>query len=125
MNRRLFGVMIAKVLGGILVYGPGMSTPMHDELRVLLSTILSDLSCARSIGKECLVAGEAKRLNYDDAAQALYELSRRPMLYEHHDLSSGVQKLIRADYDMNDTVCVDGWILSRTEACLCILARYV
>jgi hypothetical protein len=55
----------------------------------------------------------------------LVPLASSLLTAETDDTLMKVRELIRADYDASRTICVDGWILSRTEARLCVLSLYV
>jgi predicted RNA-binding Zn-ribbon protein involved in translation (DUF1610 family) len=42
-----------------------------------------------------------------------------------HAYREKIRRAIRRDFEADNCVCLDGWILSRTEARLCALATYV
>jgi hypothetical protein len=87
-----------------------------------LLDVFSDRASARRVGREFL------RIEYDGASVLPEDDAigtarmARSVSTDQREMRENIRRLIRDDYDEGRTVCVDGWILSITEARLCALA---
>lgn len=88
--------------------------PASAEARLL--GLLSEREPARRLGRAYL-----QSLDERPSAAALAGAIWRGMP-EGGSLRAGIAALIRDDFAQRRTECVDGWLLSRTEARLCALA---
>lgn len=118
----LAAVLFADVLG-LRGYGIGIQTSKGARHR-LAQIYAHDLQAARAIGGTYLRAVPeesdanvlARRIVRSGPLQlrGLDALSKK-------ELTDALQGIIRQDFVSNNTVRLDGWVLSRTEARLCAL----
>jgi hypothetical protein len=93
-----------------------------------LAGLLAHRDSARSLGRAALAALPGATTPPALAAAVLADLpgdAATLAAASDHDLRALVAARVREDFDSGDTVQVDGWILSCTEARLCALASRV
>jgi hypothetical protein len=93
-----------------------------------LAGLLAHRDSARSLGRAALAALPGATTPPALAAAVLADLPRDAAMLaaaSDDDLRALVAARVREDFDSGDTVQVDGWILSCTEARLCALASRV
>ena len=112
------------VLAGLAL--PLGSRPAGAE--ALLTGVFSRPASARAVGKRVLLA----RADFADPGSLVDGLvERHPdleaalMAGDETGLAQALGRAVRHDFARGDTVLVDGWLLSHTEAALCALACIV
>ena len=88
-----------------------------------LDVFASEVKSAKMIGKAYL-RHESGECNHKD----LVKLISNDLLRTHQNMSDGhgmtmavIREKFSEDFETGNTVCIQGWILSRTEARLCAL----
>jgi len=118
----LAAVLFADVLG-LRGYGGGIPTSKGAGHR-LAQIYAHDLQAARAIGGAYLRAvpeeSDANVLARRIVRSGPVRLRRLDALSKK-ELTDALQSIIRQDFVSNNTVRLDGWVLSRTEARLCAL----
>lgn len=66
-----------------------------------------------------------KRQAEEDDEDLLFELLLPENAVPPDSLGQMLRNRIRADYEHNDTLILDGWVLSRTEARQCALFSFI
>lgn len=126
MSRRDFMVFAAALFAnavGSPGYAARISTP-NDAGNRLSQIFAQDMQAARAIGHAYLreVPGES---NAGILAEMIVRSGpvrlRRLDSLSKKDLMDTLRALIRQDFVSENTVMLDGWVLSRTEARLCAL----
>ncbi|MCB1883601.1 MAG: hypothetical protein KDG89_06330 [Geminicoccaceae bacterium] len=120
-RRLLLQAAWSGLLAGLAV--PFGSRPAGAE--ALLTGVFSRPASARAVGKRVLAAYPA----FADPRNLVDGLvGRHPGLEgllgtgDEAGLGQALGQAVREDFARGDTVLVDGWLLSRTEAALCALA---
>jgi hypothetical protein len=115
----LSAVFGATVAAGRVWHEPAGSAPATDA--GLLVSLVRPLASARVIGAAYLAAtpSEADPVRLADAILAGLEGGPRTPAATRRRLARRIER----DFGANETVTLDGWIVSRTEARLCALAH--
>jgi hypothetical protein len=105
---------------------PGLrgSTPRAPSAAESLAAFLRHHPSARAIGAAYLAAtpSESRVEPLVEALAASLEAGSAPLPLAHRPLRARLLLRMQRDFEENATVCLEGWILSRTEARLCGLA---
>lgn len=124
MDRREFLATLlfgsTSVFSGAAEYTARRRAPGGDDLSV--THIFSDVSDARAVGSRYLAMKDVNRATLLDFRKRIFPAG--PSFYKEHGwqrVREELRKRIRGDYQHSRCVCVDGWILSITEARLCAL----
>lgn len=124
MDRREFLAALlfgsTSVFSGAMEYTAGRSALGGDSHSV--THIFSDVSNARAVGNQYLAMRDVNRAVLLEFRKRIFPAaSSVPKERDWHRVREGLRKRIRGDYQHSRCVCVDGWILSITEARLCAL----
>jgi hypothetical protein len=125
MNRRTF---LATLLFGSTSAFVGVLNQTADRIGALggeghpVTHIFSDVSSARMIGKRYLATKDLDRATLLEFRKHICHTAR----YVHSErdfykLREGLREKVRGDYQHGRCVCIDGWVLSITEARLCAI----
>jgi hypothetical protein len=94
----------------------------------LAALAASNISSARSIGRAYLSLDRSEADKDDLVRAVLDRMDLAPAVLNRSNtttLQSLIDRAIRLDFCQYDTVQLDGWVLSRTEARLCAIASLV
>lgn len=97
----------------------GDGSARQAEIRTLLS-MFADIEVGARVGRRCVEALPAAERSVARLGQIL--LGDLPVAGDIEQTRSLVGQRIRLDFADGDTIGVDGWVLSATEARLCALA---
>jgi hypothetical protein len=130
MDRRsvLLGALVAAVPLGLAPFRPWrvlIETLPRASLASRLTGLLSNLESARVVGREYVrvTSPEATSQRLVDAVAAGVPGGRDVIrAASNGDLRRLILARVRQDFDDDDVVTLDGWIVSRTEGRLCALA---
>ncbi|CAN5149021.1 hypothetical protein BH20ACT13_BH20ACT13_10770 [soil metagenome] len=130
MDRRsvLLGALVAAVPLGLAPFRPWrvlIETLPRESLASRLTGLLSNLESARVVGREYVrvASPEATSQRLVDAVAAGVPGGRDVIrAASNGDLRRLILARVRQDFDDDDVVTLDGWIVSRTEGRLCALA---
>ena len=114
-------VFSAPFFSGIWLWRESWSSPAAASLRPLLKSrlrdVFTDLDAARDVGRHYLaVCPEETRL-----VRLTEGLLTGEALKNFEAFVERIAELRVRDFENNDTVIVDGWVLARSEARVCAL----
>lgn len=124
MNRKKFMVVSGLGLAALSLPVACQFSRKREQLAVLalpegLSRVCDTASLV-SVG-----AQYRKRQAEEDDEDLLFELLLPESAVPPDSLGQMLRDRIRADYENNDTLILDGWVLSRTEARQCALFSFI
>ena len=98
-----------------------MTVSLGPLLTSRLQGIFSDLDAARDVGRHYLA------LNPEEATlvRLAEGLLTAESLQDGESFAETINALRIRDFENDDTVCVDGWILARIEARVCALVCHI
>jgi hypothetical protein len=125
-RRQLLGLLFCSIpifWGSTPSVGAACSDDLGPAQRALVS-VFSDRRRARSLAQAYRDSTPAERWSAASLTRAILGptptsavAAMTPAMLHHF-----IAERIRVDFSENNTVCLEGWILSKTEARLCALA---
>jgi hypothetical protein len=126
-RRQLLGLLLSGVAACIWSSTGRISRGAADDLeraRQLLISLFSDRRCVHGIAAAYL--GTLARERASPAALTQAILGQMSISSAAGMTVPAIRRIIaeriQLDFLCDDIVCIDGWMLSKTEACLCALA---
>ena len=117
-RRVLVSIGVIGGLGGggtlLRMYGPGSG---YRERLVRLDQLFNNLAPCQRLGQRLLASGIVPNDVDALSSRLLIGLKRR----EPADLTDFLKRNIQSDFFEGRTHLVEGWVLAKTEACLCAL----
>jgi hypothetical protein len=87
----------------------------------MLAGLIADDGAAQSLGAACLAASPSGACDAGALAAAI--VAEAPQAFaDRESLRAVVAKRVRDDFAAGRVVRADGWIISETEATLCVIA---
>jgi hypothetical protein len=123
MNRRSFLSTLVLGVTGLIGWGFGLLSPHSapDHTAALVDAIFSNRLNAQRIGQHLLSPGSSDELPGRSVAPSSVPDEAGLRLPPSATVDE-IRQQVRRDYAQDKTVCVDGWLLSVTEARLCMWA---
>lgn len=124
MNRKKFMVLSGLGLAALSLPVACQFSRKHEQLAVLARPVelsqVCDTATLLSVG-----AQYRKRRAEENNEDLLFELLLSESAGPPDSLAQMLLDRVRADYENNDTLILDGWVLSRTEARQCALLSFI
>lgn len=130
LNRRNFLALAAGILGKFSFMKGNCAQILGENYGEdpLVKLYAHDLQAARTIGR-CYLRKTQNEANADLLAEMIVKgdptLRRRFHALSTDQLIKILRKRIGRDFESDNIVHVDGWVLSRTEARLCALCTFL